>query len=69
MMLTGHNSFTEAGRATRVRVEARPCSNASFGLNACPNTPVISNMHLEGFGISSVKSAQQQTLTYSLSMR
>jgi hypothetical protein len=58
MMLRGHN---RTAAASHLRVEWRPCTLASFGQNACPNTPSIHlGMHLIGVNSTgSTKSAER----------
>ncbi len=58
MMLRGHIKVAMVGHQ---QVEFRPCALASFGLNACPNTP-SSQLGMQVIGAndtSGTKSAEQ----------
>lgn len=63
MMLRGQNRTAAVGH---LRVEWRPCAVASFGQNACPNTPSIClGMHMIGAkNTGSTKSAERRFSDY-----
>ena len=63
MMLRGQNGTAAVGH---LRVEWQPCAVASFGQNACPNTPSIRlGMHLIGANSTGTsKSAEQRFSDY-----
>jgi hypothetical protein len=61
MMLRGHIKAAMVGRQ---RVELRICTLASFGLNACPNTP-SSHLGMQVIGANDTGSTKSVERSFS----